>query len=381
MKKTYYYILSMLIVLLLFSSNNIVHAETTEVQATIPVSSGSNLYAYTQSYTNILGKNLTTEGNEPGSDTYLEFDPTYNIVLTGVDQNYLNGYLILTINISASVPNAINWTYEGIDYQRPYNDDGLKVFIGLNNYNFFRVLIIFDNYSNPGNQIDLGTFTPKYVAKIGDVTPLKANFTTSFSIYSNHLQKDTYIQNDRTTELIYNAIYQATGQQLLNILNTLTAINTQDYTYYTQLISKLNQLHTDNTQQHTDLINILNELDLDFQQVQTILDLFPSYRTQVLQYWQQLLEMNAAQSQAAAEAASVAADKDNQSQQLINGMGSVVMPSLASGDLDILGGVDTTQKTNFFGLIGLITHTEIITKIMLIIVIGAIVGYVLYGKK
>jgi hypothetical protein len=377
MLKKSYIVIGSIFFCLLFSFN--AKAATTTVQASIPVTNGSNLTIYTQSYTDIYAEDIGQEGG--GSDTYGVFKPSFNIQLYGMNQQYLNGYFAITVNINCSVSGYLSWSYDGLDYIRPYNTEGLHVYIAGNAYNYFRLYVIFDNYWNESGSIDLGTVIPKHQVIWGDITPYKANFTTSFSIYTNSIERDQYIQNDRTTELIYNAIYQATGPQLLNIVNTLSAINAQDYTYYTQLVTKLNQLHTDNTQLHTDLTSILNELDLDFQQVQTILDLFPSYRTQVLQYWQQLLEMNAAQSSAAAEMQNEYQNKETQSAQLVNGLGSLNLPSVDANDFNILGNVDSNSKANFFGLIGLITNNSLITTILIIIVTGAIVGYALYGKK
>lgn len=377
MRKTYYYFIVGLFVTLFFSVK--ANAATTTISISIPVTDGQNLTAYTQSYTDIYAEQLGQEN--AGSDTYVVFQPTFNIQLYGLNQQYLNGYIALTVNVNCSISAYTGWSYDGIEYTRPYSADGYSVYIAGNAYNYFRIYVIFDNYWNESGTIDLGTVTQKHQVTYGGVTPFKGSFTTSFSIYSNHLEKDQYIQNDRTTELMYSAIYQATGQQLADMLTVLNNIRNQDPVYYNQMIVALGQLHTDNIQQHNDLTSILNELDLDFAAVQTVLDLFPSYRTQVLQYWQDLLQMNAAQSSAAAEVESQYADRESQSSQLINGMGSLVMPSISSGDLDIMSSVDQTQKANFFGLIALITHNQLVTKIMLIIVLGAIVGYILYGKR
>lgn len=60
---------------------------------------------------------------------------------------------------------------------------------------------------------------------------------------------------------------------------------------------------------------------------------------------------------------------------------NVSLPEISSGNLNILGTVDSTQKNNFFTMLSIITHTELVTKIMLIIVIGSLVGFILYGKK
>lgn len=377
MLKKSYLVIGSLIFCLLFSFK--VNAATSTVQATIPVSNGQNLTIYTQSYTDIYATDLGQEGSD--GDTYAKFEPTFNIQLYGVNQQYLNGFFSITVNVNCSISAYSGWSYDGIEYTRPYNTDGLNVYIAGNAYNYFRIYVIFDNYYNNSGSIDLGTVTQKHQVTYGDVAPFKGNFTTSFSIYSNNIVRDTYMQNDRTTELIYNSIYQATGSQLLNIINTLSAIYSQDYAYYSQLVTKLNQLHTDNTQLHTDILNLISEIDLDFQQVQTILDLFPSYRTQVLQYWQQLLEMNAAQSSAAAEMNQDYGNKETQSAQLIDGLGSLNLPQVNQNDFNILGNVDSNSKANFFGLIGLITNNSLITTILIIIVTGAIVGYALYGKK
>lgn len=379
MIKKYYYILFAIIATLLFGVS--ANATTTEVTQSISVNNGTPLNVYTQSYTNILGHDISSEGNAEG-DSYIEFSPNYNIVLTGTNQQYLNGYAILTFNVSATIPNASNWTYEGLEYIRPYNVDGVQVFMGLNNYNFYRILIIFDNFYNTGNQIDLGTVTMKYTAKIGDVTPLLGNFqTSSISVYSNHLVKTLDFQNNRTTNEIYNAIYQATGSQLLDIVTMLTNIRNQDALYYQQLVTSLASINQSINTTNADLLLILSELDTDFSAVQTVLDLFPSYRTQVLQYWQELLQMNAQQSSQAAEIESQYANQGNQSDILLGGLDSISFPTISSNQMDIMGNLDADAKSNFFGLIATITNNGFVTTVLIIIVTGMIVGYVLYGKK
>lgn len=378
MRKLYYYILICLVATFGFTIS--ANAATSTSEISIPVEDGAAIRAYTQSYTGILASEIYTEGGETG-DSYAVFEPTFNIVLSGVNQRYLNGYLSLTVNVNGNISGYTNWTYEGMEFTRADTPDGVNVFLALNEYNYFRIYVIFDNYYNESNHIDLGTFTQKHVAKIGDITPLNGDFRTSFTIYGNTLENDQYIQNDRTTELLYNAIYQANGEQLTNIITALNTIKNQDPVYYNQIITGLTAINSTLGQTNTNLLNILNELDLDFAAVQTILDLFPSYRTQVLQYWQELLQMNAAQSSQAAEIESQYADRDNQSDQLLTGLDSMQFPTISSGDLNVLKNVDTEGKANFFGLISLITNNSLVTNILLIVVTGIIAGYALYGKK
>lgn len=377
MKKTYYYIFSMLILLLFYSPKAKAYS-TGYVNANATDGDNNTITVRMLRYWDLQSDSFT----QADSDYTYYWDIPWNIQLENMQLNrYYTGILRFQVNVSCSDGSV------QLDQPILLNSqiaEGLHVYIYGNTVTWFQVCVIFDNYYTQGTDVlGLPTITQKAVRHYDSETiPLDyaPNFTPSLTITSSGtLRSQTTIWDKGFAGLIADSIDNSTA--LATMAGWLYDIKTQDLSYYSQLVTQIAALTQAQNTANSDLLLILNELDLDFQQVQTILDLFPSYRTQVLQYWQQLLEMNAAQSQAAAEAASVAADKDNQSQQLINGMGSVVMPSLASGDLDILGGVDTTQKTNFFGLIGLITHTEIITKIMLIIVIGAIVGYVLYGKK
>lgn len=261
--------------------------------------------------------------------------------------------------------------------------NGIYLYIRNVTSTTYEVGVFFDNWYCTGTQIGLPTIQQEFaITYDSEVQPLSftQNFTFSLTIQASDSLRST--EDPLPTGLagvIAGAVDDSTA--LAVIAGYLYDIKTQDYSYYTTLTGQIAQIITLQGTTNTRLQNILNEIDLDFQQVQAILDLFPSYRTQVLEYWQRFLEMNAAESSAAAEQESEYADRDNQSQQLISGMGSVTMPSLGASDFNIIGNVDATQKANFFGLIGLITHTEIVTKIMLIIVLGAIVGWVLYGKK
>lgn len=377
MRKIYCYIFICLVAAFGFTIT--ANAATSTVQQTIPVKNGNNLTAYTQSYTDIYAEDIGAVPSD--ADAYGVFKPTFNLQLYGMNQRYLNGYFVFSVNVNCSISGYVGWSYDGIEYTRPYNTDGLSVYVAGNAYNYFNVYVIFDNYWNESGSIDLGTVTQKHQVTWGDVSPFKASFTTSISVYSNNVERDEYITNNRTTELLYNAIYQATGEQLTNIITSLNTIKNQDPVYYNQIITSLTAINSTLGQTNTNLLNILNELDLDFAAVQTILDLFPSYRTQVLQYWQELLQMNAAQSSAAAEMESEYANRDNESNQLLGGLDSIQFPSVSSGDLNVLKNVDADGKANFFGLISLITNNSLITNILLIVVTGMIAGYALYGKK
>lgn len=136
---------------------------------------------------------------------------------------------------------------------------------------------------------------------MGSVTAssnLNLSLTPQVAISSRDLHAYTGVQNNALTAMIYSALEQATDTDFQNIISLLTTIKNQDYTYYNQIINELGvqgQIHYDFTTIYAVLVGLQNNVQDGFDDVQTVLDLFPSYRTQVLQYWQQLLEMNTAQ--------------------------------------------------------------------------------------
>lgn len=106
------------------------------------------------------------------------------------------------------------------------------------------------------------------------------------------------------------------------------------------------------------------------------------YQYQALIYYiNSMLEMNEEQSSIAAEIESQYQDQKNQSDQILTGLNSVTMPSMAAADFDIMANTNAGEKVNFFGLISLITHNGLITTILLTIITAAIAGFILYGKR
>lgn len=377
MRRKYYYLILGVVATLLFSVT--VNATTSYISVNVPVQNSSNIQMLGTTYPNLVGELIDADDIQGTSQSWYKYEPNFAIDLSNMPSGFVTGYIFADISITTGLTNA---SYSNWQVTNTINSDSMHSAITWARNNTFRIVIYLDNYNTTSGSAHVGDLKLTYIDKeTAYSATASTSFTSSITVSNSSLVKSDVVVNDRLTALLYSSITQATGQQLANIISGLQAIQNQDYVYYSQLVSGINQLHTDNNTLHSDLLSILNEIDLDFQQVQTILDLFPSYRTQVLQYWQDLLQMNATQSSAAAEIESQYAERESQSSQLINGMGSVVMPSISSNDLDILGTVDTTQKANFFGIIALITHNELVTKIMLIIVLGAIVGYILYGKK
>lgn len=374
MLKKSYILICGIVLSLLFSCTSVFAASTTAVSSSATTGDNDTLNVRAYSYNDYAFTDQTE--TETGYTMRWDINQTFDIYAL-TKGYYYSGVVSFRAQIST------NYTTSRTTPIMITNvTDGIYAFISAQASNWFAIYIVFDNYYAASTWVGLPTVEQSFTFNAVDQVsfPTLMTFTTTITNFTaTTLRKQSTPFNNGLAGLITSSIDNSTA--LAVIAGYLYDIKENDYTYYVNLVSNISQLIAAQNVSNARLQSILNEIDLDFQQVQTILDLFPSYRTQVLQYWQQLLEMNAAQSSAAAEIESQYADRESQSSQLINGMGSVVMPSISSNDLDILGTVDTAQKANFFGIIALITHNELVTKIMLIIVLGAIVGYILYGKK
>ena len=325
------------------------------------------------------------------NEIYFHFNYSFNNqLLFQPDQigKYIYGAIRVELDIYIPNPNTnkFSW-YGGIISGEPIITETLKIYpyiesTSSNHYNY-ALLYIFDGYQPqnielPGPLMTISNVRARWVAAAMPTNEGLSGTGTCTQAYNNLRVEDTPL-NRGLASLIAEGIDNSVAVDLM--LQYLYDIKMNDLQYYQSLTSQISTLVADNQYQSERLRLILSNMINGFIDVQTVLDLFPSYRTQVLQYWQELLQMNAQQSSEAAERESQYADRESQSDQLLNGMNSITLPSISAGDLDILSNVDTTQKTNFFGLIALITHTTLVTKIMLIIVIGSIIGYILYGKK
>lgn len=381
MRKIYYYFPITLIGCLLMGFS--VNAAQTSNQATIN-SNGTTYTATTYSNTNITASSSeyyidTTNNTEYMTNSY---NVSFPVFITGsTNGNYLNGYFNIRINKTQTGNNLV----QSSSILRFTNTESLKVFMGPNTQNYIFLYVFLDNFYVSGSAFGIGEIEEIYTQNRlnPDQTTTYASFNNTILFQAGNIQSTEYPQDNGLSHIISNSVGYAisSATEFDDIVTMLTTIRSADAAFYVSLTNQLTNLLTAQNLTNTNLTSILNELDLDFSAVQTVLDLFPSYRTLVLQYWQQLLEMNAQQSSEAAEMESQYQDKDQQSGDLLSGLGSLTLPSVSSGDFNILANTDDTAKTNFFGLIGTITNNTFITNMLLIIITAAIVGYALYGKK
>lgn len=372
----------LVIPLLCFILAKPVFAATSTVEATSTDGSGLTVGAKANSWTSLnYDEQSQIENANGGLETVYKWHLSQNVYINLQKGKYYNGAIVINVTTTPGVTGIVR-TVQSME--SVHIDQGFVAYIVRANAFETRIQLVFDNYYTRASTYGIPTLNEEFYLSRTSWSPVAVNFPTTISLtYATSLiSADDPDPNGFAGVLSRMIGYSiSTAQEFDDIISLLSQIRTQDYSYYSQIVSQLTSVIQNQNYQYQALLDLIDEIDLDFDDVQTVLDLFPSYRSQVLLYWQQLLEMNAAQSSAAEEMGSEYADKDNQSGQLIGGLGSVPMPTFSDGDFNILGNVDTSTKSNFFGLIATITNNSLVTTILLIIVTGMIVGYVLYGKK
>ena len=390
MIKKCYYLLAVPIICLFFGTN-VFAAETYSTWTSPNTPQYKIRYISDFSLAFIDTDFVYDDGNSGDGPIWFEFNlPFNNAFLFTSDQitKYIYGAVRVTIDIYIPNPNTSKFSfYSGAMYGEPILTETLKIYpyalTNSSNHYKYSLIYVFDGYQPqneelPGPLMTITNLRAKWVAATMPSNEGVSGTATVTQDYNNLRVEDTPL-NRGLVGLIAESIDNSDKVDLM--LQYLYDIKMNDISYYqtltTDVASILSQIQSIDTR----LRGILTFMISGFDDVQTVLDLFPSYRTQVLQYWQQLLEMNAIESSAAAQLESQYQDKENQSASLAADLGSLNMPSISVGDLDILARTDATQKANFFGLLSIITNNSFITTLLLIVCTGAIVGFILYGKK
>lgn len=332
---------------------------------------------------------LDTWNNDARGYFFYDWSFSNTLELPDAVGKFIYGAISMEFDIYIPNPNTTNFEmYSGVISGDPIITETIKIYPWIKstttNHYVYQLLYVFDGYQAQTTLVSGPTMTiSNLTLMFKGASPYPGNQgispTGTAAKAFNRLRFEDEPLNRGLVALIAQGLDSSDKLDLM--LQYLYDIKMNDIQYYNQLISGVSSLLTQMGNANSTLISILNELDTDFTQVQTVLDLFPSYRTQVLQYWQELLQMNTQQSSAAAEQDNNYATNESKSNDLINGLDSIQFPSISAGDLDIFAGTDANIKSNFFGLIGAITANQFVTKVLLIIVTGMIIGFVLYGKK
>lgn len=393
MKRIWYYIILTPIICLFFGTTAFA-GETFSIFTSTHTPSYNFHYISSASIANtgmetIRFPTQTVQYPQPEYWLYWDWDFNNTLTLNNSIGKYIYGAVSVTCDIYIPNPNTSNLSwFSGVISGQPIITETLKIYPQImttsTNHYIYKMIYVFDGFQPqnaeiPGPAMHIGNISAKWIN--GSINPGNQGFTATGTCTENY----NYLRFEDTpldrglAGLIAAGIDDSVKIDM--IMSYLYDIRENDIQYYSTLTSQAAQIITTLGNINSRLLIINNSINMGFEDVQTILDLFPDYITDVLTYWQQFLEMNQGQEETAAAESSEFAERESDSAQLLDGMSAISMPSLEAADFDLIGGLDTTQRTNFFGLIALITHTEIITKIMLVIVLGSIIGWVLYGKK
>lgn len=371
-----------LVCALFFSINT--EAATSVISTNINDGSGTSVTVNANQFTSRPYDEQEQLTNTNGvTEQVFKWHLSQNISLTNLTKNhYYSGILYFRLNFGKSTSIL---TQGKVELSNTYVTEGVNAYIQVGE-GYAVINIIFDNFFTESTEIGLPTLTYEfYVSRTSySDSQLIPSFSTSFSSTSGaNLHHTTSPYNDGFAGVLSHMIgYAISSSQEFDDINTLlTAIRDQDALYYTSLTTACANILAQTTISNTKLQQIIEDNNANFSAIQNILVLFPSYRTAVLQYWQELLQMNAAQSSQAAENESQYQDKESQSESLVAGMGDLTLPSISSNDLDIFSQTDSGTRANFFGLIAMITHNDFIVRIFLIVATASLIGFILYGKK
>lgn len=380
MRKYWYIIPMVLCITLLFQEN--AKAATSNVTVSFNDNNGTSFTVRGQSYTSIPydeQERITNPTTNTYGDVY-KWHLAENLAITGLQAGkYYSGYVYFRVNISPSDTSIQNGQPV---MQNTYITEGAYMYISSVATRQYNVFVVLDNYKVPvGGILGLNTITQDFwLPTSAQTTITTANFTTTLTNMGVSMTYSDSVVNDRLSGIIFNAVYEGTYQQFEDVIALLSQIRTNDLSYYAQLVSNLNTIDVDINLIYSRLTEFYNRNHNDFTAAQTVLDLFPNYITQVLTYWQQLLNMNARQSSEADEQNQNYNEHQNEADQALAGA-SVTMPDQGNISFDINSQIDSTQQNNFFSFLSLIAHNQFITTLLLIGVTAMIAGYILYGKK
>lgn len=371
--RKYWYIIPMVLCITLLLPNK---AEAATTQNSI--TSGSYTIQY-QTYNDIVPTSsyqTTDIGNLNNQYNQYQYNIDENIILRGFTTGkFYNGSI--NIKFTHTYTSINSYQMQSILMQNNQSTNGVYAFISAQTNTQFNVKVIFDNYQSQG-VVGLPSIALTLVRQYTSST--LGTFTFSVSVDSNTITETDIAINNSLSAQIYNAITQGTYQEFEDIITLLTQIRANDLNYYNLLVTGLNTVDIDLDLIYLRLNDFYTRNHNDFTAVQTVLDLFPNYITQVLSYWQQLLNMNAQQQSEADAQNQEYANHESEANNAMQGA-SVTMPEQGNISLNINDQIDTTQQNNFFGFLSLIANNGFITTLLLIGVTAMIAGYILYGKK
>lgn len=364
---------------------------------------GETFSIYTSSYTPSYNLHYISSASLPftssesiildsQSDDYYwyYFNWSFNNTLTLNNSvgKYIYGAISVTCDLYIPNPNTSKWSwFSGVISGQPIITETLKIYPQIMttaaNHYIYKLIYVFDGYCPqnaeiPGPIMTISNVSAKWIAA---TIPGNEGLTVTGTCAENY----NYLRFEDTPLDRGLASVIATGiddsVKVDMIMSYLYDIRENDLLYYNTLTSQAAQIITSLGNISSRLLIVNNSINMGFEDVQTILDLFPDYMETIYEYWEQLLYMNQGQQETAEAQSSAYAEAESKSDELLQGLGEINFPSISAQDLDIFAGTDPSIKTNFFTLIGTITNNTFITRVLIIVITGMIIGFVLYGKK
>lgn len=334
-----------------------------------------------------------------------DYEANTQIVLSGniyqsdsvtVTEGYLNGVLTVNTSFTFTFNNAAGVTQfanaEGSAVLDGNNSDNLRATITSgffqNNQLNMNISVVFNNYPvSSGSSINIGNIrwhVQRRVNLTNTSTPNELlTMRCSGSLGSSTLKASVLASsNTSIAGQVYSAIENSI--QVSDIVNYLsiiedasgdinTAVSHIDRTLIPQVIQHLINISTNTGVMRVDLDEVVRLLT-------AFMNTWPEYESQVLFYLNQLVNMNAEQSSAAAAVEQEYNQKASAGADLNEGM-QVVIPSVDQEIFDIDSGVDAPTMQTLSAFWSMFTGNTIIQTMFVIAIAGIAAGFLLYGKK
>ncbi len=306
---------------------------------------------------------------------------------------YLNGVMRYEVNATSSYQNVNSGYYRMWIENNLRSDDNVTAtcyqqYMQSGTYTW-RFAVVWNNFSLPNSNmqrhVDLGSITVYVQCMIdntADAPQVTWNPTISVSTSTPLQYSPMAVAGQSIAGQVYSAIENSI--QVADIVNYLSliediggdlnvAVSHIDNTLIPQVIQHLINISTNTGVMRVDLDEIVKLLT-------AFMNTWPQYESQVLFYLNQLVNMNAEQSSAAAAVEQEYNQKASAGSNLNEGM-QIVIPSVDQEIFDIDSGVDASTMQTLSAFWSMFTGNTIIQTMFVIAIAGIAAGFLLYGKK
>lgn len=357
----------------------------------VPVSFSSSGSVYAGSYDVLSGKLTITHG-------FLVLDGSESWQLASADFPYFR----LPVPISVSTSSALSSHFVRTSISGSTASIGFNLYSSTATNNMLRVRPGSDVASSLSewksylaSEYALGT-PVSILYKLSepvvfDLDGLELSTVLGDNIFSSSVGSMELVYSSNSTVLYFLSSIEAYLRSMVSyeavVAQRIQSLDVNVNLIYTFLQSELVSINRNISNIYSSLIDLLSVSEVIEEYVEScndrLLDIYnqlgtlSSYVSGIYNY----LTTPSEEQQAASDAIQQDfADKGQQSGVLIGGL-QLQLPQLSPGDLNIMSHLDGVQLTRVTGLLGMISGNELILTLLLIGVTGAVIGYILFGKK